>query len=523
MLITPLGQLPRVDLSDHVDAPKRGIRLGDPDYDRMPYVGHDSESKYNSMNYNLHYHCGTAQDTAQDGAPMKLHFHGAARSVTGSRHLLETSKASVLLDCGLYQGPREESFRRNRSFGFDVKAVHAVVLSHAHIDHSGALPALVRAGWAGPIYATPATADLTALMLQDSAAIQERDIQFVNHREGSQKQPLYSSDDANAASSMLKPIPYHQTFEPAPNLRVSFHDAGHILGSALVKLETEGRRIVFSGDLGRASLPILKSPELLSDADTLILESTYGNRVHPPEEDEERELARIINLVAGRKGKILVPAFAVGRTQHLTYRLKRLGDRIPRVPVYVDSPLAADVTDIYRRHPECHRSGTWTQGDPFGFDLLHTVRSTEESKALNDLKGPAIIIAASGMCEHGRILHHLFHHGGDERNAILFVGYQAENTLGRRILERSRTMSTQEIRVHGRPLLLRAQVFKMNGLSAHADRPGLETFVRAHARTLKNAFLVHGEPAAADSLADWVRETTLARTLVPGLGQEVGI
>ena len=453
---------------------------------------------------------------------MKLHFHGAARSVTGSRHLLETRTGSVLLDCGLYQGPREEAFKRNRVFGFDPKSVHAVLLSHAHIDHSGALPALVKSGWSGPIYATPATADLAALMLADSASIQERDVAFVNQREGTRREPLYTSDDARATAALFRPIPYHQVFEAAPNLHVSFHDAGHMLGSSLVKLETEGKRIVFTGDLGRASLPILRSPELLSGADTVILESTYGNRVHPPEEDEERDLAQIINTVAARKGKILVPAFAVGRTQHLTYRLKRLAGKIPEIPVFVDSPLAADVTEVYRRHPECHEPGTWTNGDPFGFGMLRTVRTPDESKQLNNLEGPAIIIAASGMCEHGRILHHLFHHGSNERNAILFVGYQAEHTLGRRILE-GRKEKTQEIRVHGRPMIFRAQVFKMNGLSAHADRPGLEAFIRAHGRTLKNAFVVHGEPDASEALATWVRETTAARTLVPGLGQEAGI
>jgi metallo-beta-lactamase family protein len=453
---------------------------------------------------------------------MKLHFHGAARSVTGSRHLLETRNGNVLLDCGLYQGPREEAFKRNRVFGFDVQSIHSVILSHAHIDHSGALPSLVRAGWKGPIYATPATADLAALMLMDSAAIQERDIEYINHREGTSKEPLYTSEDARAAAALLTPIPYHQVFDAVPNLNVSFHDAGHMLGSSLVRLETEGKRIVFTGDLGRDSLPILRTPELLSGADTIIMESTYGNRTHPPEENEEKDLAAIINKVAGRQGKILVPAFAVGRTQHLTYRLKRLGGRIPEIPVFVDSPLAANATEIYRRHPECHAPGTWKLGDPFGFDLLRTVRSPDDSKKLNDLKGPAIIIAASGMCEHGRILHHLFHHGGDERNAILFVGYQAEHTLGRRILEH-RAEKTQEVKLHGRLMTLRAEVFKMNGLSAHADRPGLEGFVRAHARTLRNAFIVHGEPDAAEDLAKWVRETTMARTLVPGLGQEAGI
>jgi metallo-beta-lactamase family protein len=454
---------------------------------------------------------------------MKLHFHGAARSVTGSRHLLETRSGGILLDCGLYQGPRDEAFKRNRNLGFDLKSVQSVVLSHAHIDHSGALPALVKAGWKGPIYATPATVDLAGLMLLDSAAIQERDVEIINRREGTSKEPLYTTDDARAASALLQPVPYHQRFQAAANVTCSFHDAGHMLGSSLVKIETEGKRIVFSGDLGRDSLPILRTPELLSGADTILMESTYGNRVHPPEEDEERDLEAIIKKVAGRNGKILVPAFAVGRTQHLTYRLKRLKGRIPEIPVYVDSPLAADVTEVYRRHPECHEPGTWTNGDPFGFEMLHTVRAPEESKRLNDLKGPAIIIAASGMCEHGRILHHLSHHGGDERNAILFVGYQAEHTLGRRILEHAKKDKIQQIRVLGREMLFRAEVFKMNGLSAHADRPGLQAFVEAHARSLKNAFIVHGEPAAADELAIWVRERTAARTLVPGLGQEVSI
>jgi len=454
---------------------------------------------------------------------MKLHFHGAARSVTGSRHLLETRGGGVLLDCGLYQGSREEAFRRNRVFGFDLQSVQSVVLSHAHIDHSGALPALVKAGWSGPIFATPATADLAALMLEDSAAIQERDIEIVNRRQGTQKEPLYTMDDARAAARLIRPIPYHQSFQAAPNVTVSFHDAGHMLGSSLVRIDSEGKRIVFTGDLGRASLPILRSPELLSGADTILMESTYGNRVHPPEENEEKELEAIINRVVARGGKILVPAFAVGRTQHLTYRLKRLKGRIPEVPVYVDSPLAADVTEVYRRHSECHEPGTWTSGDPFGFTMLHTVRSPDESRKLNDLKGPAIIIAASGMCEHGRILHHLANHGGDERNALLFVGYQAEHTLGRRILERAKKEKVQEIRVLGREMTFRAEVYKMNGLSAHADRPGLEAFVRAHARTLKNAFIVHGEPDAAEALAGWVHETTMARTIVPGLGQEVGI
>jgi metallo-beta-lactamase family protein len=445
---------------------------------------------------------------------MKLTFHGAARSVTGSRHLLHAAGKLVLLDGGLVQGHRAEAARRNRDFGFDPRSVDAVVLSHAHIDHSGALPALVKAGFSGPIWATPATADLADVMLRDSAQIQQRDVEIVRKREGRAPEPLYDLDDAVATSRLFREVPYGQAVEIAPGVAVDFHDAGHMLGSSLVRVRAEHRTLLFSGDLGRASLPILKSPELLSGADVLITESTYGNRTHPPEEDEERDLAALVTRVVDRKGKILIPAFAVGRTQHLTYRLKKLQGRIPEVPVFVDSPLAADVTDIYRRHPECHEPGTWDKGDPFGFGMLRYTRLPEESKRLNDLDGPAIIISASGMCETGRILHHLEHHGPFQRNCILFVGYQAEHTLGRRLLEGAR-----QVRIYGREVEIRAEVAKMNGLSAHADRTGLQALVRAHARTLKHAFVVHGEPAPAEALAGWIRETTMARTAVPDLGE----
>ncbi len=444
---------------------------------------------------------------------MKISFHGAARGVTGSRHLLEVRGRRILLDCGLFQGRRDESFRRNRDLGFDARSINAVILSHAHIDHSGALPALVRAGFSGPVYATPATADLAELMLADSASIQERDVQIVNRREGTNREPIYTVEDARAAARLFRPIPYWKPAEVADGARVSFHDAGHMLGSSIVRLEADGRTIVFSGDLGRAALPILRSPEMVAGADALLIESTYGDRHHPPEGNEARDLEALVRRVAERKGKILIPAFAVGRTQHLTYRLKRIADRLPPIPVFVDSPLAADVTEVYRRHPECHEPGTWTDGDPFGFGMLRYCRSADESKRLNDLDGPAIIIAASGMCEHGRILHHLAHHAGNARNAILFVGYQAEHTLGRRIVDGHR-----QVRVLGRDLEVRAEVVRMDGLSAHADRGGLEAFVRASARTLRDVFVVHGEPEGADAFAAWARETTGARTLVPALG-----
>jgi metallo-beta-lactamase family protein len=449
---------------------------------------------------------------------MKLSFHGAVRSVTGSRHLLELNGHRVLFDCGLVQGRRQESFHQNRRFGFSPRDLHAVVLSHAHIDHAGALPALVRSGFSGPIYATPATADLADVMLQDSAFIHERDVEIVNRREGTRIEPLYTIDDARAAIRLFRPVPYWKNVEVADGARITFHDAGHMLGSSIVRIELPHRTLLFSGDLGRDVLPILRTPELLSGADAVIVESTYGDRDHPPEGDEERDLEAIIRRVTGRGGKIIIPAFAVGRTQHLTYRLKRLSGRLPDVPVFVDSPLATDVTEIYRRHPECHEPGTWKAGDPFGFGMLRYVRSVDESKKLNELAGPAIIIAASGMCEHGRILHHLAHHAPDPRNAILFVGYQAEHTLGRRLLEGRR-----QVRVLGRDLEVTAEVLRMDSLSAHADRKGLQEFILATSRTLRDAFVVHGEPAAAEAFAGWIRESTGARTLIPVLGEPVEI
>ncbi len=449
---------------------------------------------------------------------MKLTFHGAARSVTGSRHLLEIRGKRILFDCGLVQGRREESARRNRHFGFDPREVDAVLLSHAHIDHSGALPALVKGGFKGPIFATPATADLAGVMLADSANIQQRDAETVRKYEGKAPEPLYDADDVRRTVELFREIPYGREIDVFPSVKVDFHDAGHMLGSSLVRLRAEGRNLVFSGDLGRASLPILRSPELLTGADVLICESTYGNRTHPPEEDEARELEMLIKKVVARQGKILIPAFAVGRTQHLTYRIKRLQGRIPEVPVFVDSPLATDVTDIYRRHPECHEPGTWEKGDPFGFSMLRYTRSPEESKKLNSLDGPAIIISASGMCETGRILHHIKNHAPYERNCILFVGYQAEYTLGRRILDGQKT-----VKVYGQPLDIRAEIHKMDGLSAHADRGGLEALVNAHKKTLRDAFIVHGEPEAADAFSGWIAGNTMARALVPGLGQEVSL
>ena len=461
---------------------------------------------------------------------MHLTFHGAARGVTGSRHLLEVNGARILLDCGLFQGHREESNRRNRELGFDAKSIQATILSHAHIDHSGALPSLVRQGYRGPIYATPATVDLGKVMLEDSAHIHERDVELVGRREGRTIEPLYTTEDARQAGQQFRGVDYWKTVEIAEGVRATFHEAGHMLGSSVVRLELsekgKKRCLLFSGDFGRSAIPILRAPELLEDADAIIVESTYGNRHHPPEEDLERELETLVRRVVARKGKLIVPAFSVGRTQHLTYLLNNLSEsgKLPSLPVFVDSPLASEATEIFRKHTECYNAEAQAKiarepdHDPLMFRRLHYTRTPDESKKLNDYEGSCIIISASGMCESGRILHHLFHHGQNERNCIVFVGYQAQGTLGRRILDGQR-----HVRIYGREADIRAEVIKFEGLSAHADRGGLESFVSATRRTLRDAFVVHGEPEQSEALAAWVHETTVAQTVVPTLGAKLAL
>jgi metallo-beta-lactamase family protein len=456
---------------------------------------------------------------------MRITFHGAARSVTGSRHLLEVNGKRILLDCGLFQGRREESEHRNRQMGFDAGSVDAVVLSHAHIDHSGALPALVKNGYMGPIHATPATTDLCDVMLRDSARIQERDVETVNRREGLKgdraKKPLYTEEDADRASKRFQSHAYRAPFEVSDGVTAVFHDAGHILGAAMVRLEINERgnrrTLFFSGDLGRDCLPIVRNPERVDRADILLLETTYGNREHPPLEDIERDLCDLVNRTVDRKGKIIIPAFAVGRTQQITYLLNNLSSarRIPAVPVFVDSPLALEATEVFRRHPDCwdpemvRLLRARNDADPFGFRMLTYLKTTEESKRLNDLDGPAIIIAASGMCENGRILHHLANHLQNDRNVVLIVGYQAEGTLGRRLVE-----GATQVRILGREVERRARIVKMNALSAHAGRGELEKFYRGFGNRVRHLFLVHGEPAQSEPFAAWAKESSSARVEV---------
>jgi len=398
---------------------------------------------------------------------MKLTFWGANKTVTGSMHHVETGGRQYLLDCGLYQGRRQEAFARNSQFPFPAPAIDAVILSHAHIDHSGNLPALVKNGFQGPIYTTPATVDLCLAMLADSAFLQEKDAEFVNRRREHRKAmgrddrpvvPLYTREDAERTFKQFLPVPLHERKQIAGGLFYNTWDGGHMLGSSSMILEADGLRLGFSGDVGRPGLPIIRDPESLDPVDYLILESTYGDRFHKPLGQAADTLAEVVGRTAARGGKIIVPAFAVGRTQQLVLLLHQLIDakRLPSIPIFVDSPLAVNITEVFRKHPECYdeeiRHYLTGGEDPFGFHRLTYIRDVEESKKLNDLRGPCVIISASGMCEGGRVLHHLRNNIEDPRNTVLITGFQAEYTLGRKIVEKQ-----PEVPIFGEPMRLRAR------------------------------------------------------------------
>lgn len=441
---------------------------------------------------------------------MKLSFYGAARSVTGSRHMLEVPGFRALLDCGMFQGRREEAFRRNRDFGFEPKSLGAVLLSHAHIDHSGALPVLPRKGFSGKVYLTRASADLAGIMLEDSARVQENDCRYVNKQEKRRGktcvEPLYDGDDVRKILKRFEGSRYGDQLKIAPRLTASFHDAGHILGSAAVRVKYTARgnttTVLFSGDLGRSHMPILRDPEPPPPCDVLILESTYGDRLHEQVGEEMKRKAQdLIAHAREHKSKIIVPAFAVGRTQELVMRIKELvGEgRVEPIPIYIDSPLADKATEVFRRHPECYDEETMktfsSGSDVFASRYIHFVSSSEDSKRLNAMRGPCVIISSSGMCEGGRVIHHLKHAIQDEANVIVFVGFQAEHTLGRKLVE-----GWDVVPIFGIPTKRRAQIVKFNGLSAHADRNDLLTYVRAIDPLPSTIFIVHGEEKQALSL-----------------------
>jgi len=467
---------------------------------------------------------------------MKLTFWGAARVVTGSMHQLNIEGHDYLLDCGLFQGRRKEAEERNKNFPFACRDISAVLLSHAHIDHSGNLPGLVRCGFHGPIFSSPATVDLCQPMLEDSAMLQEKDAEFLNKRNMRRKslnvataadrmvEPLYTIEDAEATFPLFRPVPMHTPTQIGPGLRYQSFEAGHIFGSTcmLLDLESNGRkvRLGFTGDLGRPGLPITRDPEPLPGADYLILESTYGDRVHEPIQSVADRLADVVRRTYQRGGKMIVPAFAVGRTQQLVLLLHQLTNenKIPAFPIFVDSPLAVNVTDVFREHPELFdeeaRSFLTNHEDPFGFKRLTYVRDVDQSKALNDLRGPFMIISASGMCEGGRILHHLKNNISDPRNTILLTGYQAENTLGRKIEQ-----GLDEVPIFGEPFRLRAEVQQLDALGGHADRDEMLAWMKPIAGGLKRVFLVHGEPDQQDAFAAAIRNLYGLDVVAPERGQ----
>lgn len=460
--------------------------------------------------------------------PLAIAFHGAARTVTGSRHLLEFGGKKLLFDCGLYQGRRDDAERINRTFRFDPAELDTVVISHAHVDHIGNLPSLIARGYAGPIHMTPATAELAAVLLADSAFLMQKDLEHVNKRRGGrpERKPLFTMADVEETLSRVVKHPYHEVWSPLPGVTARYDDAGHILGSAITTFEftVNGRtkRVCMGGDLGRPARAILRDPETPAAPEVLVLESTYGDRLHSNDDETVEGLVAIVNKTVERGGRVVVPAFAVGRTQELVAMLHELTEskRIPDVPIFVDSPMAKRATSIFVHHPECFDEETFAafrekDGAPFGFKRLRYIGSPDESRALNDRKEPCLIISASGMCEGGRVLHHLQHALGNAKNTVLFVGYQGEGTLGRRLRD-----GAEVVNVYGEPCTVRAEIAALDGFSAHADQHEILEWVGGFASPPRTIFLVHGDLAPAETLAKLLRERTGATVHIPELGQE---
>jgi metallo-beta-lactamase family protein len=455
---------------------------------------------------------------------MQVTSYGAVRTVTGSMHLVEAAGLRLLLDCGLFQGRRAEAIEINAHFPFPPSSVDAVVLSHAHLDHCGNLPTLVGQGFAGRIYCTPATRDLAGLILRDSAKVQHQDAVFLNKRPERRGMPpvtpLYTADEVESSLQHLTGVGYGEPF-PVGTARVTFYDAGHILGSAAVTVEAGGRTLGFTGDQGRPGAPILRDPDLLPAVDVLLMESTYGDRQHPPFAAGVRRLAEVVETTVSGGGKILIPAFAVGRAQDLAYALARLREsgQVPAVASYVDSPMAVDATEIFRLHPECFDDETRARlehHDPFGFKELKYIRSVEESKVLNAIPDSFLVIATSGMCEAGRILHHLRHHVGDPRSVLLIVGFQAAGTLGRRLAD-----GISPVRIFGEPHDVLLRVIVLPSFSAHADRDELLAWVQRLPR-VGRIYCVHGEEAQSTALAGHLAARGFAAA-VPARGQSIEV
>lgn len=447
-----------------------------------------------------------------------LQFLGAARHVTGTKHLLEIGDTRVLLDCGLVQGPRKVADEQNRKLPIAGRDVDALVLSHAHIDHCGALPRLVKDGYARPIWCTEATSDMLRMMLLDSAHIQAQDARHLR-KHGRDAEPLYDAEDVERTLRLVKAVPYHRPFDVTPELRVEFLDAGHILGAAIVVMDietgTRKRRIVFTGDHGRKNLPILRDPERLPECDALITESTYGDRIHEQRGDMMAELARIVTEEMHDGGRIIVPAFSVGRTQSVVLFLGQLmrDGHLPKLPIWVDSPMSREATRIMSKHPDLFDAETreLLHGghNPLFFDGVTYVSDVEESKALNQQRS-GIILSASGMCESGRVLHHLAQSVGRREDCVLLVGYQAQGTLGRRLLD-----GESQVRIFGDTYDVRCKVRSMPGFSAHADWRELMAATRHLAGRCKQVFVVHGEDDPAEAYAARLRNAGFASVVVP--------
>lgn len=463
---------------------------------------------------------------------MQIQFIGAAQTVTGSMHFIRTRHTKFLLDCGLYQGKRKEAFEINRTFDFFNPAeIDFVILSHAHIDHAGNLPSLVKKGFKGKIFSTFATRDLSVVMLQDSAHIQEKDVEFVNKRRKRQGknlfEPLYTQEDVLNVLNQFVGINYRQSYEVSKGINLTFYDAGHILGSALVHLVIQEEKkifnLAFSGDLGRPNLPILKDPERIPNVDYFICESTYGGRRHENPLNSEEILTGILKKAIVHNSKIIIPAFSLGRTQEIVYALHKIFESkiIERIPVYVDSPLTVNVTDVFRLHPECFDMETLEflnkNEDPFGFKRLTYITDVEESKKLNSIGGPLIIISSSGMCEAGRILHHLANNISNPNNIILMVGYSAINTLGRKLID-----GEKKVNILGEEFNVEAEVIVMRSFSAHADENELMDYTtQLDKNQMREIFLVHGEIDQQEIFQKHLEASGFEKILTPSRGDEV--
>lgn len=455
---------------------------------------------------------------------MKITFLGAAGEVTGSQHLIETDNLRLLLDCGLFQGSRKESRAKNMEFHCRPQELDGVILSHAHIDHCGNLPGLYRAGFDGTIFCTDATADIADIMLQDAAHIQEEDAKYLNRKKNGREliEPLYTAEDAEGVVKLLQPIRFNEWHELASDVKVRFHPAGHILGSAITELEIRERaqwkRVIFTGDLGRYGMPLLVDPQPVERGDVLIIESTYGNRVHPPVADMKIDLLRIIQEAHRKGGRVIVPAFSLGRTQQVVYHLNELfnENKLPRIPIYVDSPLSNRCTTVHRRYQEMLDEDVnktlRTDIDIFGFETLHYTESPQQSMELNEKAGPFVVISASGMCESGRILHHLKHAISNERNTVVLIGYQSPGTLGWRISERQ-----PFVKIHDTEFAVKAKVEQLGGLSAHADVNDFKMWLEQSTELgdFDKAFIVHGEKAGADGLASLLKTYCEGEITIP--------